>query len=229
MAVPGDFAFLEYLIDRQLLRGRVLELGSYNRQGGDFGNAQATMRRRGLSWQGADIERGPGVDFTLDILDLDEVARITERWDGVLVMNLLEHVYDPIRALEGALRLVSPGGSLIVAGPTVWQLHDFPADYWRPMPDFFLEFARRHGCEVPQDGLRWIVLDRLVEVDRLTTGGQKLLPSTFTARSIWAPTKVVRSKLLHRVGRTFGRDVFFPYVGLGVCVRASNGKVLERR
>jgi SAM-dependent methyltransferase len=218
MAVSGDFAFLEHLIEHGLLNGRVLELGSYNRQGGDFGNAKFVSERGGLSWQGTDIEPGPGVDFTLDILNAEEVTRVTDRWDGVLVMNLLEHVYDPIRALEGALSLVAPGGSLVVAGPTVWELHDFPADYWRPMPDFFLEFARRHDCEIPADGLRWIVLDRLIEITTLTRDGQKLLPSTHTARSVWGPTRALRSRVLHRAAHTVGRDLFFPYVGLGVCL-----------
>jgi SAM-dependent methyltransferase len=227
VAVEGDFVFLEHLADRRLLRGRVLELGSYNRQGGDFGNAKVVCERRGLSWQGADIEPGPGVDFTLDVLDVDAVHCVADRWDGVLVMNLLEHVYDPIRALEGALTLVAPGGSLIVAGPTVWDLHDFPADYWRPMPDFFLEFAQRHDCDIPTEGLRWIVLGRLIEVTTLTRDGQKLLPSVHTARTVWGSARTLRSRLLHRGGHTYGRDLFFPYVGLGVCVRvrgaANNG------
>jgi hypothetical protein len=38
MATRGDFVFLEHLIDERLLGGRALELGSYNRQGGEFGN-----------------------------------------------------------------------------------------------------------------------------------------------------------------------------------------------
>jgi SAM-dependent methyltransferase len=218
VAVTGDFAFLEHLIGRQLLHGRVLELGSYNRQGGEFGNASATVQRRGLSWEGSDIEPGPGVDFTLDVLDESAVAAIPHRWDSVLVMNLLEHVYDPIRALEGALSLVRPGGSLIAVGPVVWELHDYPADYWRPLPGFFTEFARRHGCRLPDDGLRWIVLDRLLDPALLTRDGQMLLPSIHTAQHVWGSAKTLRSKLAHRAGATYGRDTFFPYIGLGVCM-----------
>ena len=218
MAVIGDFAFLEHAIDRGLLRGRVLELGSYNRQGGEYGNARATVERRGLSWQGSDIEAGPGVDFTLDVLDPDAVAAVADRWDSVLVMNLLEHVYDPIRALEGALSLLAPGGSLIAVGPVVWELHDYPADYWRPLPGFFLEFAHRHGCDVTADGMRWIVLDRLLDPGPLRHGTQMLLPSSHTGHQLWGPLKMLRSKLVHRAGFTYGRETFFPYVGLGVCM-----------
>ena len=221
MATAGDFIFLEHLIHGRLLRGDVLELGSYNRQGGDWGNAKVTIERSGLRWQGADLEAGPGVDFMLDVLDPNAIAAVPRRWDGVLVMNLLEHVYDPIRAMESALCLVGSGGSLVAVGPAVWELHDFPGDYWRPLPDFFLEFARRNRCEVPENGFRWIVSDRLVDVNGLTRGEQKVLPSSHTARALWGSTKTYRSKLLHRAGRTFGRNLFFPYVGLGVCLLRS--------
>lgn len=44
-----------------------------------------------------------------------------------------------------SLHLVKPGGLCVVVGPTVWQLHDYPADYWRPLPDFFIEFGRREA------------------------------------------------------------------------------------
>jgi SAM-dependent methyltransferase len=216
--VIGDFAFLEHAIDTGLVSGRVLELGSYNRQGGELGNAKATVERRGISWQGSDIEPGPDVDFTLDVLDSDAVAAIPERWDSVLVMNLLEHVYDPIRALEAALSLVRAGGSLVAVGPVVWELHDYPADYWRPMPGFFTEFARRHRCRVPEDGLRWIALDRLFDPAQFTRDGQMLLPSSHTAVDVWGRGKTLRSKVAHRAGSTYGRQVFFPYVGLGVCM-----------
>lgn len=219
MAISGDFRFLERLIDQKLLRGRVLELGSYNRQGGEYGNAKLTIERGGLSWEGADIEPGPGVDFTLDVLDPTQIDGIDRRWDAVFVMNLLEHVYDPIRALEGALCLVDAGGSLVVAGPTVWQLHDFPADFWRPMPDFFIEFAQRHECEIPTGGLQWIVVDRLIDVETMRRNGQKQLPSAHTAPEVWGRSRAVRSRLIHRVAHTTGRDMFFPYVGLGACLR----------
>ncbi len=222
MAVGGDFAFLEYLIDRGSLHGRVLELGSYNRQGGEYGNAKLTLERRGLSWQGTDIEAGPGVDFTLDLMDRAAVDAISDRWDGVLVMNLLEHVYDPIRVLDGALSLVRPGGSLIAVGPAVWELHDFPADYWRPMPAFFREFAARNGCELTQDEMRWILFDRLIDPGLFERDGQLLFPSAHNAEPLWGRAKTLRSKLVHRAAATFGREAVFPFIGLGVCITTAS-------
>lgn len=45
----------------------------------------------------------------------------------VLVMNLLENGYDPIRALEGALSLVAPGGSLVIAASPGYRWSIQPA------------------------------------------------------------------------------------------------------
>jgi hypothetical protein len=46
----------------------------------------------------------------VDILDLSAVEGLDSRWDSVLVFNLLEHVYDPIRAVETALSRVEANG-----------------------------------------------------------------------------------------------------------------------
>ncbi|HWX46303.1 MAG TPA: hypothetical protein VNY52_13410 [Solirubrobacteraceae bacterium] len=218
MAAPSDLLYVQHLIDSDAIHGTVLELGSYNRQGFDGGNFRALCERGGLQWEGTDIEAGPGVDFTLDLLDRDAVTSIGRRWDTVLVMNLLEHVYDPIRVLEHALLLLAGGGALVVAGPTVWQLHDFPGDYWRPMPDFFLEFARRNGCTLDIADMRWLVGVALIPLDDLSVGTQKLLPSTFNAGRLYGGRRARWSRLVHRAAHTIGRDLFFPYAGLGVCM-----------
>ncbi len=223
MSVSTDYRYIAHLLDLGLLGERFLELGSYNRQQMPLGNARTTIEGRGLSWQGTDIEAGPDVDFTLDMLDADAVAAIRERWDTVLVMNLLEHVYDPIRVLESALTLVKPGGQLVIVGPVVWALHDYPRDYWRPLPDFYLEFAQRHGCDVPAAGMRYIVFDELHDVLSMSRDGQKMMPSLHNAAMIFGRRRALWSRFVHRAANTFGREMFFPFVGLGVCLQTPSG------
>lgn len=217
MAASGDFAYLGQLISEQAIAGNVLELGSYNRQRIEQGNARVLCERHGLKWEGTDIEAGPDVDFALDLLDTEAVAAESRRWDTLLVMNLLEHVYDPIRLLENALGLLRPNGALVVVGPVVWELHDFPADYWRPMPDFFIEFARRHSMEIGE--MQWILGDRLVPVSALRDGPQKLVPSKGLDALLFGRRKALWSRVVHRAARTTGRHTFFPYSGLGVRLR----------
>lgn len=220
MAVEADFAYLRTMIAQGLVRGPVLEVGSRAWQG-EEGNAARECRQAGLDWEGADIVPGPGVDFLLDILDRRAVEAVGRQWASVLVFNLLEHVYNPIEALENAMALVGPGGTGVVVGPAVWQLHDYPRDFWRPMPDFFLEFADRNGYEVVGDALMWTVAGKLIAVGDLSVGSQKKLPSISRpgAVEVWGAPQAYWSRAVHLLLRTFGRQTPYPDCGLGVVLR----------
>lgn len=101
--------------------------------------------------------------------------------------------------------------------PAVWEIHDFPRDYWRFLPDFWLEFAERHACSVLEP--RWIVGKRLIEWGDLTSGMQKHLPGKAHGGQVWGPIRTLWSRAAHRYLHTIGRELFFPYSGLGVCLR----------
>lgn len=218
MAVPADFAYLRHLVDADVVQGPVLEIGSRRWQG-DESNTEHVCRRAGLEWEGADIVAGPGVDFLLDLLDSDAVDSVRRQWHSVLLFNLLEHVYDPAEALRNAMKLVAPGGVCATAGPVVCQLHDYPRDYWRPLPDFFLEFAERHGYEAPMAHARWLTEGKIIPVDEIADGDQKLLPSLNAARVVWGRARTARSRLVHKVFNTYGRVTEFPMSGLGMTLR----------
>ncbi len=179
MAWDLDFVYLRRMIDAGVVRGRVLEIGSLNHQGHDEGNAKATCERAGLAWEGADLAHGRDVDLTFDLTDTEAVRAVGRRWDTLLLFNLLEHVFDPVRALDNARVLLEPGGAIVVSGPAIWDLHDYPADYWRPMPGFFAEWSRRSGLDVVAGSPTWLVNDRLVPLEALSENGgrQRLAPS----------------------------------------------------
>lgn len=221
MAVPTDFAYLRRIIAAGEVRGRVLEIGSRDHQGG-VGNARTTCEGAGLAWEGADIDAGAGVDFTLDILDPEAVGAIDRRWATVLLFNLLEHVYEPALALRQATSLVEPGGAVVVVGPSVWQLHDYPRDYWRPMPDFFIEFARRHELALVGAHFCWLLegRDRIIQIDELTTpGGQKQFPGRNTAVEVFGALRATTSRYIERSLNLTGRVMHFPQVGIGAVLR----------
>ena len=227
MAVPADLHYLRSMMHH--VGPGVLEVGSHNWQG-IGGNMHDVVVAAGRQWEGCDLEPGPGVDFTIDILDDDRVAAVGRTWSTVLLFNLLEHVYDPATALRNALRLVEPGGTCVVCGPAIWELHDFPADYWRPLPDFYLEFARREGCTVEPDSLCWSLNEfrylpgraprtRILPVDALTRDGQKQVPSRLTATTVYGRPRAGVSIGLQRLLNLTGRVTRFPNVGLGVVLR----------
>ncbi|HVE47581.1 MAG TPA: methyltransferase domain-containing protein [Acidimicrobiales bacterium] len=221
MAVEADFTYLRSLIEGGVVSGPVLEIGSRAWQGVDEGNARAVCKAAEVDWEGTDIVEGEGVDFVLDILDVDAVAAVDRQWSTVLLFNLLEHVYNPILALEHACRLVAPGGVIVVVGPAVWQLHDYPKDYWRPMPDFFLEFGHRNAFEVPFDLMMWIVEEQVIPVSRFSLQEQKQLPciSRPGVFEVWGKRRAYWSRGVHLLLRTFGGATQFPHAGLGVVIR----------
>jgi SAM-dependent methyltransferase len=75
---------------------------------------------------------------------------------SVLLANVLEHTFDPIRALDRACGIMRPGGTCIIITPAVWPLHEFPMDCWRLMPSFYMEYARRRNQNLLQDTFRYV-------------------------------------------------------------------------
>jgi SAM-dependent methyltransferase len=218
----ADRRFLEYLLARRLLLSPVLELGS--REIADQGgNTREAVMAAGLEWEGADIEDGPGVDWKIDLLDDHSVDAVDRRWGTVVLFNILEHLYDPAAALRNAVKLLAPAGRTAIITPTVWQLHDFPADYWRPLPDFYIEFARRNGLAIVEEGFHWILADKDLSVGELVVGSQKLLPARFPLGDrVFSRREVQISRVVNRAFSSLGRKVVFPYSALGVLLETKS-------
>lgn len=70
--------------------------------------------------------------------------------------NVLEHTFDPIRALDTTADFVAPGGHLVVCAPTSWPLHYFPLDCWRMNPGLFVEYAKRRGLTLLREHFLWV-------------------------------------------------------------------------
>jgi 2-polyprenyl-3-methyl-5-hydroxy-6-metoxy-1,4-benzoquinol methylase len=66
----------------------------------------------GLAYQATDLAAGPGVDFIANFETGDGLQEVLEAgpFGTVLVLNVLEHVFDPIAVLDNALAVTSPGG-----------------------------------------------------------------------------------------------------------------------
>jgi SAM-dependent methyltransferase len=67
--------------------------------------------------------------------------------DTVLLTEVLEHLEDPIRALEEAHRLLAPGGGLILTTPLIFPVHGEPHDFFRYSPHGLQYVMRRAGFE----------------------------------------------------------------------------------
>jgi SAM-dependent methyltransferase len=68
------------------------------------------------------------VDINADAIDLPIEDNIA---DAVVSSQVIEHVSDPYKALDEALRILKPGGYLFLSWPFLYPLHAEPYDFGR--------------------------------------------------------------------------------------------------
>ncbi len=144
--------YVEMMLGRLAGAKTVLDVGSLDVNG----TPKPLVVSRGLEYTGCDLTAGVGVDVVVDITrdfsDVDE-AFLGRRFDLVMTLNVLEHIFEPLKALDNMVGLVCPGGSLMVVAPCVWEPHAWPSDFYRLLPDFFSRYAETRGIGVVEGSM----------------------------------------------------------------------------
>jgi SAM-dependent methyltransferase len=140
---------------------------------------------------GCDIQPGPGVDRIEDVhhLSFDDQSVGT-----VLSFETLEHVADPIRAVQEMHRVLRPGGVLAISSLMFFPIHEHPWDYWRFTPEGFeklldpfeSKLVIAQGCSYLPEGIFGIGVKG--PFPSLSTD---LLPRTELGARTWARGKIV--------------------------------------
>ncbi len=160
------------------LRGRVLDVGC--------GNQPYRHLFEG-TYVGLDVAptRRPTVVGTATDLPVR-----AESCDGVLCLEVIEHVEDFERVIREIHRVLRPGGRLLLSAPMSWGLHYEPNDYWRFTPHGLRALMRRAGFEtrdvVRIGGLFALIGSRMVE--GLTLEANRRLR--------WMPARLLHGLLL---------------------------------
>ena len=94
---------------------------------------------------GCDIREGPGVDIILDLHDIDLPSSSV---GTVLLLDTIEHVEYPYKALCEIFRILKPGGLLIMSSALNWPIHEHPFDYWRFTPEAFKSLLKRFETQL---------------------------------------------------------------------------------
>jgi len=82
----------------------------------------------GRQYIGCDIRQGLGVDRIEDA----EALRFADRSvETLLLLDVLEHLPHPQKAIAEAYRVLRDDGLLALSTPFNYRLHGFPSDYWR--------------------------------------------------------------------------------------------------
>lgn len=85
------------------------------------------------------------LDIVCDIYDIPE----DRLYDNLLCTEVIEHVVDPVRAMEKMARLVRPGGRLIITAPFTSMTHFAPYHFATGFSRFFyLHHLDRLGFEI---------------------------------------------------------------------------------
>lgn len=82
----------------------------------------------GKRYLGCDLQAGPGVDR---IEDLTRLSLADGEAGSFISLNTLEHVWDLFAAAREIQRVLRPGGTLLVSSVFHFEVHEYPADYWR--------------------------------------------------------------------------------------------------
>ncbi len=125
--------FIRICADTLPISEPIYEFGSFQVPGQE-GFADLRPFFKGMQYVGADTRKGPGVDV---VLNLHSINLPSESVGTVLVLDTLEHVEFPRRALSELFRILKSGGVLIISSVMDFPIHDYPYDYWRFTPEGF--------------------------------------------------------------------------------------------
>lgn len=77
----------------------------------------------------------------------DDLPYEDESFDCVIMNQVLEHCKKPWLCVEEAYRVLNKGGMLIASSPFMYQVHDWPGDFFRFTPEGLLCLTENAGFE----------------------------------------------------------------------------------
>jgi SAM-dependent methyltransferase len=199
--IPADVDYIWRLTAAKIIDGPVLELGAG--YGGE--TSRQVIESAALKYYGTDLTPGSGVDFAADFERAEDmrIFRSVAPFGTVLILNVLEHTFDPIRILDNALTLIRPGGHLVVLTPAIWSLHNYPMDAWRILPNFYEEYAKRRELHLINDHFEYVGFGPVQEFKN-SDGTYRFPPPCDS------PVRTLASRVIHKAFNTFGRSMFYP-------------------
>lgn len=144
---------------------------------GDIGCGEQPLRQLIESYGGEYV----GIDVvqnskdTVNILaDISSIPLPDANFDVIICTEVLEHSFEPVKALQELSRLLKPSGAIIITTPFAYPIHEAPYDFSRLTP-FFLEY--------------WLPKLGLKEPDILQLGGNELEVLATVWGNTWKPNE----------------------------------------
>lgn len=118
--------------------------------GAGRGAWKSTILKISASYESIDaVKRGE--QETTWIGDIEKMPQVPSgRYDTVFCQQVLEHVPHPTHALKEFLRVLKPGGRLIIGVPHLSRRHELPHDYYRYTQEGLSHLVGEAGFELRQ-------------------------------------------------------------------------------
>ncbi|MFM6079050.1 MAG: methyltransferase domain-containing protein [Dolichospermum sp.] len=163
--IQNDLSFIEKLLQNKIITSPCLELGTG--YGGE--TCRDLIIENKVQYFGTDMQPGVGVDFVANFEDSPEQVKSVfntsiGEFSTILILNVLEHTFDPIRVLDNAIELLKLGGSCVIITPTLWPLHNYPYDCYRINPNFYEEYCRRRNLKLLTDYFEYIGFGKIKDL-----------------------------------------------------------------
>lgn len=143
---------MEQLAERWLSSARtplVLDLGSYDVNG----SYRPLFQRPGWRYLGIDLEPGPNVDLVLQTPY--HIPLRSESADAIISGQAFEHVRFFWQTWLELVRVLKPGGLILLVAPSRGPEHRYPVDCWRFYPDGFRALADYGALELLEVNTDW--------------------------------------------------------------------------
>ena len=196
----SNWKFLNGLVKMLPKEARILDVGAGH---GDF----------------ADIFEGRNY-FSLDIVPYAEVDLVAdlgsdnpfkdETFNAVVLMNVLEHVYESRALLKSISRIVAKGGQVVITVPFLLKVHQAPFDFARYTPYFIEKMAADAGLQV--ESLQGYYDTQYLLNESLGNAWQYSIDSQPKGQQLMAKTLVaVIQRLVNQLGRVTRKGFIADY------------------
>jgi len=115
-------SFLNYRLNSEYLKGKTIDIG-----GGKNADYISFMKRSSdIDFLGFDIKAGAQIDF-----EKDSLPSVSDKYDTVLFLNVMEHIFNYQHIANEVVRIIKPGGRLIGFVPFLMWYHPDHKDFFR--------------------------------------------------------------------------------------------------
>jgi 2-polyprenyl-3-methyl-5-hydroxy-6-metoxy-1,4-benzoquinol methylase len=178
------------LLSAQVPHGHLLQVGC------GYGLLLDEARRRGYEVDGVEVsvEAARHAQEVLGLpvreMAIEDVELVDGCYDGILLVDVIEHLDDPIGVLERLLAVLAPGGALLIVTPD-------PASFVaRVAGRRWWCYVPAHRCLIPRRTLRRLLRERglavLVDTHSVHTFTLAYWLSGFGERGGWAGSAITR-------------------------------------